>query len=210
MKKILSIRGTEVNDKMYLLEVSKEFIEIATPEIVKKEVINYFEENYELKGETRIVNIDFKSDIKSIFVTLSEKVELKNKNKYKLRENDVIRITDLNILWIYSDPEKDLVIIRLLNPRDKFWNTMFLKILIRSMFVTKGLILKYEFKKRNFEIFLSRSEFKSLNRVELISLIIYSEKNAENLDLNVTSAKFKDIKDKLMNDPNSDDDWKFN
>jgi hypothetical protein len=37
-----------------------------------------------------------------------------------------------------------------------------------------------------------------------MSLILYSEKSAENLDLNVINGKFKDIKDKLMNDSKSD------
>lgn len=171
--------------------------------------MNYLKENYGFKGE--IIRIDFKSEIKSIFVTLNEKIKLECENKYNLKENDVIRVSDINILWIYSEPENDLISIRILNTRDKFWNIIFLKSLIRSIFITKGLTLEYNLKERNFEIFLSKSDLRSFNKIELMSLILYSEKSAENLDLNVINGKFKDIKDKLMNDSKSDsDDWKFN
>lgn len=202
MKKILTIRGTEVNEKEYYLTVSKKFIEEITPENIEEEVMNYLKENYGFKGE--IIRIDFKNEIKSIFITLSEKIKLECEDKYNLKENDVIKVSDINILWIYSEPEKDLVSIRVLNTRDKFWNTIFLKSLIRSIFITKGLTLGYNLKERNFEIFLSRSEFRSFNKIELMSLILYSEKSSENLDLNVINGKFKDIKDKLMNDSKSD------
>ena len=37
-----------------------------------------------------------------------------------------------------------------------------------------------------------------------MSLILYSEKSSENLDLNVINGKYKDIKDKLMNNSRSD------
>lgn len=202
MKKFLTIRGTEVNEKEYYLTVSKKFIEEVAPENIEEEVMNYLKENYEFNGE--IIRIDFKNEIKSIFITLSEKIKLECEDKYNLKENDVIKVSDINILWIYSEPEKDLVSIRVLNTRDKFWNTIFLKSLIRSIFITKGLTLGYNLKERNFEIFLSRSEFRSFNKIELMSLILYSEKSAENLDLNVINGKFKDIKDKLMNDSKSD------
>ena len=202
MKKILTIRGTEVNEKEYYLTVSKKFIEEITPENIEEEVMNYLKENYGFKGE--IIRIDFKSEIKSIFFTLNEKIKLECENKYNLKENDVIRVSDINILWIYSEPENDLISIRILNTRDKFWNIIFLKSLIRSIFITKGLTLEYNLKERNFEIFLSKSEFRSFNKIELMSLILYSEKSAENLDLNVINGKFKDIKDKLMNDSKSD------
>lgn len=202
MKKILTIRGTEVNEKVYYLTVSKKFIEEVAPENIEEEVMNYLKENHEFNGE--IISIDFKSEIKSIFVTLSEKIKLECEDKYNLKENDVIKVSDINILWIYSEPEKDLVSIRVLNTRDKFWNTIFLKSLIRSIFITKGLTLGYNLKERNFEIFLSRSEFRSFNKIELMSLILYSEKSSENLDLNVINGKYKDIKDKLMNNSRSD------
>lgn len=202
MKKILTIRGTEVNEKEYYLTVSKKFIEEITPENIEEEVMNYLKENYGFKGE--IIRIDFKSEIKSIFVTLNEKIKLECENKYNLKENDVIRVSDINILWIYSEPENDLISIRILNTRDKFWNIIFLKSLIGSIFITKGLTLEYNLKERNFEIFLSKSEFRSFNKIELMSLILYSEKSAENLDLNVINGKFKDIKDKLMNNSRSD------
>lgn len=202
MKKILTIRGTEVNEKEYYLTVSKKFIEEITPENIEEEVMNYLKENYGFKGE--IIRIDFKSEIKSIFFTLNEKIKLECENKYNLKENDVIRVSDINILWIYSEPENDLISIRILNTRDKFWNIIFLKSLIRSIFITKGLTLEYNLKERNFEIFLSKSEFRSFNKIELMSLILYSEKSAENLDLNVINGKFKDIKDKLMNNSRSD------
>lgn len=202
MKKILTIRGTEVNEKEYYLTVSKKFIEEVTPENIEEEVMNYLKENYGFKGE--IIRIDFKSEIKSIFVTLNEKIKLECENKYNLKENDVIRVSDINILWIYSEPENDLISIRILNTRDKFWNIIFLKSLIRSIFITKGLTLEYNLKERNFEIFLSKSDLRSFNKIELMSLILYSEKSAENLDLNVINGKFKDIKDKLMNDSKSD------
>jgi hypothetical protein len=202
MKKILTIRGTEVNEKEYYLTVSKKFIEEITPENIEEEVMNYLKENYGFKGE--IIRIDFKSEIKSIFVTLNEKIKLECENKYNLKENDVIRVSDINILWIYSEPENDLISIRILNTRDKFWNIIFLKSLIRSIFITKGLTLEYNLKERNFEIFLSKSDLRSFNKIELMSLILYSEKSAENLDLNVINGKFKDIKDKLMNDSKSD------
>jgi hypothetical protein len=201
MKKILTIRGTEVNEKEYYLTVSKKFIEEITPENIEEEVMNYLKENYGFKGE--IIRIDFKSEIKSIFVTLNEKIKLECENKYNLKENDVIRVSDINILWIYSEPENDLISIRILNTRDKFWNIIFLKSLIRSIFITKGLTLEYNLKERNFEIFLSKSDLRSFNKIELMSLILYSEKSAENLDLNVINGKFKDIKDKLMNDSKS-------
>lgn len=202
MKKILTIRGTEVNEKEYYLTVSKKFIEEITPENIEEEVMNYLKENYGFKGE--IIRIDFKSEIKSIFVTLNEKIKLECENKYNLKENDVIRVSDINILWIYSEPENDLISIRILNTRDKFWNIIFLKSLIRSIFITKGLTLEYNLKERNFEIFLSKSDLRSFNKIELMSLILYSEKSAENLDLNVINGKFKDIKDKLMNNSRSD------
>ena len=202
MKKILTIRGTEVNEKEYYLTVSKKFIEEVTPENIEEEVMNYLKENYGFKGE--IIRIDFKSEIKSIFVTLNEKIKLECENKYNLKENDVIRVSDINILWIYSEPENDLISIRILNTRDKFWNIIFLKSLIRSIFITKGLTLEYNLKERNFEIFLSKSDLRSFNKIELMSLILYSEKSAENLDLNVINGKFKDIKDKLMNNSRSD------
>lgn len=202
MKKFLTIRGTEVNEKEYYLTVSKKFIEEVAPENIEEEVMNYLKENYEFNGE--IIRIDFKNEIKSIFITLSEKIKLECEDKYNLKENDVIKVSDINILWIYSEPEKDLVSIRVLNTRDKFWNTIFLKSLIRSIFITKGLTLGYNLKERNFEIFLSRSEFRSFNKIELMSLILYSEKSSENLDLNVINGKYKDIKDKLMNNSRSD------
>ena len=72
MKKILTIRGTEVNEKVYYLTVSKKFIEEVAPENIEEEVMNYLKENHEFNGE--IISIDFKSEIKSIFVTLSEKI----------------------------------------------------------------------------------------------------------------------------------------
>ena len=202
MKKFLTIRGTEVNEKKYYLTVSKKFIEEVAPENIEEEVMNYLKENHEFNGE--IISIDFKSEIKSIFVTLSEKIKLECEDKYNLKENDVIKVSDINILWIYSEPEKDLVSIRVLNTRDKFWNTIFLKSLIRSIFITKGLTLGYSLKERNFEIFLSKSDLRSFNKIELMSLILYSEKSSENLDLNVINGKFKDIKDKLMNNSRSD------
>ena len=59
MKKFLTIRGTEVNEKEYYLTVSKKFIEEVAPENIEEEVMNYLKENYEFNGE--IIRIDFKN-----------------------------------------------------------------------------------------------------------------------------------------------------
>ena len=56
MKKILSIRGTEVNDKMYDLTVSKEFVEEVTPENISDNIMNYLRINFEFNGD--IINND--------------------------------------------------------------------------------------------------------------------------------------------------------
>lgn len=200
MKKILSIRGTEVNDKMYDLTVSKEFVEEVTPENISDNIMNYLRINFEFNGD--IINIDFRSDIRSIFITLNEKLCL-NDYRYKLKENDVIKISDISILEIFPDTsdENDLIMIRISNTRGKYWNTVFLRTLIRSIFVTKGIVIGYKIQYEScIDIFLSKSDLNQLNRIELISLILYSEKNAENLSIDTLNGRFYEIRNRLNKD----------